>query len=117
MLKKIAAGFCGLYIFFCFAPAFAACPQATPSNTAGFCSSFKLVAQCHCSSSGLPRGMCTNMQSIFDRMSSMFGSVRRACEFQHDTSTQKCVDAWNCYRSGGLTSQGELCNSTGSSCV
>lgn len=57
-----------------------------------------------------------NMKTIYDRMNSMFGSVRRACEYQHDTTVQNCIDAWTCYRTGGKTSQNELCNGTGNAC-
>ena len=116
MIKKILIMFVSFFSFVCFSSTFAACPEAAPVNTAGFCSSFKLAAQCHCVSAGLPKGMCMSMKTIFDRMNSMFGSVQRACEYQRDTSTQNCVDAWLCYRSGGLTSQNELCNGTGSAC-
>lgn len=103
-------------MIFSFDTAFAACPQATPLNSPGFCSSFKSVAQCHCASSGLPKGMCLNMKTIYDRMISMFGTVRRACEYQHDTSVQNCIDAWSCYRAGGYTSENELCSGTGRAC-
>lgn len=116
MIKKITTLFASLFFFTCFGTTFAACPQASPTNTAGFCSSFKLAAQCHCASSGLPKGMCINMKSIYDRMNSMFGSVQRACEYQKEISTQNCIDAWNCYRSGGTTSQSTLCSGTGRAC-
>jgi hypothetical protein len=93
-----------------------ACPGATEINGSGFCSSFQIAAQCHCTSSGLPSGMCNNMNLLYDRMVSMFGSLQRACEYQHDTSTQNCIDSWNCYRQGGTTSQNLLCSGTGHSC-
>ena len=116
MVKKIAIMWVSLFLAFYFNTTFAACPQASPSSTPGFCSTFKLVAQCHCTSSGLPKGMCMNMHSLYDRMIAMFGSVRRACEYQRDTSVQNCIDSWNCYRSGGVNSNGELCSGTGSAC-
>jgi hypothetical protein len=47
---------------------------------------------------------------------SIFGSIQRACEYQHDTSVQNCLDDWQCYRNGGRDSTGALCNATGSSC-
>lgn len=116
MTKKIVF----LIVFLLSLPSFAAtivsCPPAADVSTAGFCSSFKLTAQCHCTSSGLPKGMCMNMKSLYDRMTSIFGSVRRACEYQRDTSTQNCIDSWNCYRSGGVTSQNALCGGNGSAC-
>ena len=99
-----------------FASLFGSCPPASAISSASFCSSFKLAAQCHCTSSGLPKGMCLNMHSLYDRMNSIFGSVRRACEYQRDTSAQHCIDSWNCYRSGGTTSQNELCSGSGNAC-
>ena len=105
----------GLFSIACFATP-TACPPATPSNSPGFCSSFKLAAECRCTSAGLPKGMCMNMVLLYNRMISTFGSVQRACEFQHDTSTQICVDDWNCYRSGGKNSKNELCSAIGNAC-
>jgi len=99
-----------------FATTLGTCPPGTETNSPSFCSSFKLAAQCHCTSSGLPKGMCMNMRSLYDRMTSIFGSVRRACEYQRDTSTQNCMDSWSCYRSGGSTSQNNLCSGTGNAC-
>ncbi len=116
MFKKTVILGVALLALTCSATSSAACPQAEPLNSAGFCSSFKVAAQCHCAASGLPKGMCMNMKTIYERMISMFGSVRRACEYQHDTSVQNCMDAWGCYRSGGSTSQHELCSGTGSAC-
>lgn len=114
MDRKIAI--ISLFSVICFNTTFAACPQAIPTNTPGFCSSFKVIAQCHCTSSGIPKGMCMNMHSLYDRMIGMFGSVRRACEYQRDTSVQNCIDDWNCYRLGGVNSNNELCSGTGSAC-
>lgn len=115
--KKLVILFVSMVSFFYLSTIFASsCPPATAANAPGFCSSFKVAAQCHCTSSGLPKGMCMNMKLVYDRMISMFGTVRRACEYQHDTSTQSCMDAWSCYRSGGNTSQNELCSGTGSAC-
>ena len=98
------------------ATGFSACPTATPTDSAAFCSSFKTAAECHCTSSGLPKGMCTNMGLLYSRMISTFGTVQRACQFQHDTSTEICIDDWNCYRQGGLNKDNQLCSSTGSAC-
>ena len=100
----------------CFSASISSCPVASAIDGPGFCSSFRVAAQCHCTSTGLPKGMCTNMKSLYDRMTTMFGSLARACEYQHDTTPQKCIDAWNCYRLGGFTSQNELCNGTGRAC-
>lgn len=115
MIKKIVA-LCICFFSVSTFSAISACPSAVPSSDPGFCSSFKVAAQCHCTSSGLPMGMCTNMKTLYTRMISMFGSVQKACEFQHDTATQNCVDDWNCYLNGGTNSQNELCSSTGSAC-
>ena len=92
------------------------CPFATPASDTDFCNSFHVAAECRCTSSGLPRGMCTNMNLLYKRMISMFSSVERACQFQHDTSFDVCMEDWKCYRQGGLDSYGELCSGTGLAC-
>lgn len=92
------------------------CPSATPSQS-NFCGSFKVAAECHCMTSGLPKGMCANMDLLYARMISTLGSLQRACEYQHNTSVQECIDDWNCYRFGGVTSQNQLCSGTGAACV
>lgn len=93
------------------------CPQASPVTSPGFCSSFKTAAECHCISSGLPRKMCTNYRLLYKRMIDTFGSLQRACEYQHDTSIQECIDDWNCFLSGGLASDSGSCNGTGQACI
>lgn len=95
---------------------FAACLPSTPSTSASFCESFKSVAECHCMESGLPYAMCSDMNELYVSMIAMFHSIERACEFQQDTSKQDCMDDWQCYLSGGSTSQGGLCNGTGTAC-
>lgn len=116
MLNKNTILFLSIFSLSSFATGLTACPAASAINGPGFCSSFKAAAQCHCTSTGLPSGLCVNMKLLYDRMNSMFGSVRRACEYQHDTSTQHCIDSWNCYRLGGTTSQNQLCSGTGLPC-
>lgn len=116
MVKKIVLFMVCLVSLSSFATTLGSCPPATETNNPGFCNSFKVAAQCHCTSSGLPKGMCMNMTALYDRMNSIFGSVRRACEYQRDTSTQNCIDAWTCYRSGGRNSQNELCSGSGNAC-
>lgn len=111
MIKRIAVVFMSL-----FAASVFACAKALPVDDAGFCASFKEVATCHCTSSGLPAGMCQDMNSLYKRMLALFGSLQRACEYQKHTSTQDCVDNWNCYRKGGIDSQGRLCSSTQLAC-
>ncbi len=107
-----------LLIAFIYIPTvFASCPMAQPITSSDFCASFKAAAECHCSSSGLPRGMCVNQRLLYKRMIDTFGSLKRACEFQHDTTAQECIDDWNCYLSGGVTSNSEYCSGTGAACV
>jgi hypothetical protein len=95
---------------------FSNCSQALPTNDPNFCPSFQSIAECHCIEMGVPKGMCKDMHTIYNRMIAMFGSVQRACEYQHDASVQTCVDDWNCYRNGGTDSEGRLCSGTGGSC-
>lgn len=89
-----------------------ACSIALPTDDVNFCPSFKAVATCYCTSSGLPSGMCQDMQALYNRMLIVFGSLQRACEYQKYTGTQDCVDNWNCYLKGGIDSRGRICNST-----
>lgn len=95
---------------------YASCPAALPTNDVNFCSSFRTAATCYCTSSGLPSGMCQDMNALYNRMISMFGSLQRACEYQHNTSAQECMDDWNCYRRGGLDSMGRACSSNQKAC-
>jgi len=92
------------------------CPFATVASDTAFCQSFHLAASCRCTASGLPKGMCNNMNLLYNRMISMFGSVERACQFQHDTAFDVCMEDWKCYRVGGLDYHGDLCNGTGLAC-
>lgn len=92
------------------------CPHADPVSSGSFCASFKSVAECHCVASGLPAGMCKDMNAIYTRMLSVFGTQQKACEYQKDVPPQECMDDWNCYRLGGTDSSGNLCNNTGKSC-
>jgi hypothetical protein len=94
-----------------------ACPKAVSTSDAGFCPSFKSVAQCQCVARGLPAGMCQDMKALYDRMISMFGNIKKACDFQKDTDSQTCIDDWNCFRSGGKDSHGALCSSNGLACA
>jgi len=115
-MNKIQAAFAASVLTVCSTIASAAsCPTATPSNAPGFCGSFAIAAQCHCTKS-LPAGMCTDVRQLYKRMIAAFGSLRRACDSQHETTTQACIDDWNCYLSGGVTSESGLCSGTGSAC-
>lgn len=93
-----------------------ACSNAEPTNSPTFCTSFKTAASCHCVASGLPPGMCQDMKALFNRMIVVFGSLQKACEYQHHTTTQDCIDNWNCQRLGGVNSQNQLCSGTGRAC-
>lgn len=93
------------------------CTNAAPTNTPAFCSTFKVAAACYCTSSGLPSGMCQDLEALYKRMLSVFGDLRTACQYQRNTSTQDCIDSWNCYRLGGVNSQNQLCSSTGAKCT
>lgn len=92
------------------------CELALPTDDPSFCSSFKSVAACHCKEYGLPDGVCQNMNSIYKLMLVRHGTLQRACEYQKDTPTQDCIDAWNCYRMGGKDSQGRVCSSSEKVC-
>lgn len=96
-------------------PKLSNCPQVSTTNPS-FCPLFKATATCYCISSGLPAGMCQDINVLYGRMIAIFGSQQRACEFQKDDSVQNCMDDWNCYLRGGRNSQGGLCGSTGSAC-
>ena len=95
----------------------ATCPTAAPNTTPEFCESFKSVAKCHCMASGLSDGMCSDMNTLYQRMLVVFRSLERACNYQQNTSPQDCIDSWNCYRHGGVTSTGQLCSSSGAACA
>ncbi|WP_419418982.1 hypothetical protein ACNVED_10560 [Legionella sp. D16C41] len=116
MLKKITTLAFFLIALTSSANALAACPGATLPSNPGFCPSFKTSAECHCTSSGLPRAICSNMQQLYQRMLALFGTLERACAYQHETSVQVCIDSWNCYRLGGKDSKGKLCSGTGRAC-
>lgn len=114
-MKKIIIGF-ALAIISGSVFAFDACPMALPTNDPGFCASFQSVAQCHCNETGTPKAICSSMERIYIGMIARFGSVQRACEYQHNTSTQDCIDDWTCYKNGGTDSQGRMCSSSGNKC-
>jgi hypothetical protein len=112
MIKKIVA----LFMYSISVTAIA-CPLAVPTNDVNFCASFKAVAPCYCTSSGLPASMCQDMNVLYSRMIAVFGSLQKACEYQRYTSTQDCVDNWNCYRLGGIDSRGRICSATRNACA
>lgn len=93
-----------------------ACSKAVPTDNPNFCASFKTAATCYCTSSGLPAGMCQDMDALYNRMIGVFGTLEKACLFQKYTSPQDCMNNWNCYRFGGKDSTGKLCSSTTKPC-
>ena len=111
MIKRII-----VVLMYFFSMSAFSCSNALPTNDVNFCPSFKSVATCYCTSSGLPAGMCQDMNALYNRMISVFGTLRKACEYQHYTSTQDCIDNWNCYRLGGIDSRGRLCSSNQQAC-
>jgi hypothetical protein len=114
MVKGIGA----ICLFFLCTCVFAGnCSKAAPPESVAFCSTFKVAATCYCTSSGLPSGMCQDLEALYKRMISVFGDLKTACQYQRNTTTQDCIDSWNCYRVGGKTSQNKLCSSTGKKCA
>lgn len=111
MIKKIAVISLCLISMSAFA-----CPRATATNDVNFCASFKAAAVCYCTSSGLPASMCQDMNQLYKRMLSVFGSLQKACAYQSYTSAQECIDNWNCYLKGGIDSTGKFCSTTQQAC-
>ena len=93
-----------------------ACTNALPTDDSNFCSSFKAVATCYCTSSGLPSSMCQDMNALYYRMIGVFGSLQSACAYQGYTSAQDCINNWSCYLYGGVDSTGRSCSSTQRAC-
>ena len=113
MIKRI----CFFVVLFTLSSVSIACPRATPTNSPNFCPTFRIAAQCHCKESGLPAGMCKNLTLLYQRLISVFGGLDKACEFQHDTTKEDCMDSWNCYLHGGKNATGNLCSGTGRACL
>lgn len=103
-------------LMFVFSTSTFACTNAVPTDNPAFCASFKTAATCYCIASGLPAVMCQDMNMLYARLISVFGSLQKACEYQKYTSTQDCMDNWNCYRFGGIDSRGRVCSSTRRAC-
>lgn len=116
-MKRIFILFAFLLSFSSFAAkAPSACGQADPDDSASFCPSFAAIAACHCTESGVPAGKCSDMNFVYNIMIARFITLDRACEYQTDTTKQACIDDWNCYRQGGVDSNGKLCSSVGRAC-
>ena len=92
-----------------------ACPDALPTDNLGFCASFKTAASCYCSES-LPGCGRLSMSQIYSLLITRYRSVEAACNSQQHTDAQTCIDDWNCYRLGGIDSQGRACSSTQLAC-
>lgn len=97
MIKTIFAGILFLFSTFTFA---GACGKAVPIDNANFCSSFKKVAICYCTDTGLPAPLCQDMKMLYARMVSVYKTLDNACANQHHTTKEDCVANWNCYRLG-----------------
>ena len=93
-----------------------ACTNALPTDDANFCSSFQTAATCYCMAAGLPASQCQNLNLVYERMLFVYKSLENACAHQNQTTAQNCVDNWNCYRNGGIDSQGRSCSGTTLSC-
>ena len=115
MIKRIAV-ITTTWLLISLPPAYA-CPLAVDVANTNFCTSFQQVAQCHCVAHGLPARMCSDLNIIYQRMLIVYGSLEQACLHQTDTNPQSCIDSWNCYRHGGVSSDNQLCSSTGSACA
>jgi hypothetical protein len=97
------------------------CQQAPPTTDPSFCGGFKSSANCHCLDSGMDDSVCSDMNRLYDAMIAYFNhSLESACDFQQyqegGVPKQVCIDDWNCYRKGGVNSNGGLCSSMGSAC-
>lgn len=93
------------------------CPHAVPTHCAKFCETFRNAAKCHCTSSGLPQGMCSDVKLLYKRLITTFGTLERTCEFQRDTTKENCIDSWHCYLNGGVNTDGKPCNDNGNPCA
>lgn len=94
-----------------------ACPRAVPTHCPDFCNTFRAAAQCHCTTSGLPQGMCSDVKLLYQRMIATFGTLERTCAFQRDTTIENCIDSWQCYLNGGNNHDGKPCSNTGNPCA
>ena len=112
MLKSV----CVLLLFCASSLTFADCPRARPIDDVNFCASFKTAAVCYCTASGLPSGVCQDMNSLYLRMIAVYGSLKNACSHQPYTTPEDCINNWNCYLYGGIDSTGKLCSGTKNPC-
>lgn len=116
MIKKILLAVTTyLFVFSAFA-ASSSCPKAMPTDNQLFCNSFKVAARCYCTSSGLPAGLCQNVDEIYLRMIIIYKTLENACHSQKYTGEQDCLDNWRCYLYGGIDSQNRICSSNYTRC-
>ena len=93
-----------------------ACTNALPTDDSNFCSSFKSAATCYCIAAGQPSRQCEDLDVLYGRMIYVYKTLEKACNHQTQTSVQNCIDNWNCYRNGGIDSEGRSCSGTTLSC-
>jgi len=95
-------------------------PHASISSSPDFCATFPPAATCNCINHKMTPAFCASMSNIYDVMMQTYhNNLADACnnpKAQTITSTQECIDDWNCYWHGGTSSTG-LCNGTGAACV
>ncbi|OGV39845.1 MAG: hypothetical protein A3F46_07935 [Legionellales bacterium RIFCSPHIGHO2_12_FULL_42_9] len=92
-----------------------ACINALPTDDVNFCATFKTAAGCYCSES-LPGCSRFSMDRIYSLLITRYRTLEAACNSQTNTDPQTCIDGWNCYRLGGIDSQGRVCSSTQLAC-
>ena len=97
MIKTLFAGI--LFLLSSLAVA-SVCGNALPIDNPAFCSSFKKVAICYCTGTGLPAPLCQDMRMLYARMIAVYRTLENACAHQSHTSKENCVANWNCYRTG-----------------
>ncbi len=106
-----------LFTLFISSSIYASCPTDLSDEDLNFCEKFKNAAICYCTDTGLPKFLCSDMNSLYSRMTTIFRSLENACAYQKHTDKQTCINNWNCYRLGGTDSYGKLCSSTGNKCA
>lgn len=97
-------------------------PYASISSAPDFCQTFPPAAACNCTNHGMTPAVCdpndlTNLYKMM--MQTYHHNLADACNnprAQQLTSTQECIDDWNCYWDGGTSTTGK-CNATGIACT
>jgi hypothetical protein len=95
-------------------------PHAAISSASNFCATFPPAATCNCENHGMTPAFCSDMTNIYTAMMQTYHhNLADACnnpKAQTVSSTQECIDDWNCYWSGGISTTGK-CNATGLACT